>query len=137
MERPVTGAHQASSVGRSASPLAGMRKLTITAIATATFVAGVVAGFVVSRRLIDARIFAYELASTELMSNYVAITRFMGKPEVYESALHDLIKTIEVREQSKSTGFLSPRALSVEKAFTYGRLALLASDRNDSDAAAK
>jgi hypothetical protein len=115
-----------------------MRKGTAIAIALVTLVVVGLLGFGISREFFRAKLLAYEMSSVETMSTYVGVTRFMGTSEAYESALQDLLAAIDAREKAKvSGGLLSPRAVSVEKALTYVRLALLATERGDHGAAAK
>jgi tetratricopeptide (TPR) repeat protein len=113
-----------------------MGKLTASAIALGTFVVGALAGYGVSEKFFRARLHAYQWTSVATMSNYVMAERFRGTPEAYEAALHEYLSALDTWKRADE-GFTSPRALSVDKAMTYARLALLAADRNDASTAAK
>jgi hypothetical protein len=130
------GARPAWSCGPSTSPLAAMRKVTATAIALGIFIVGGLLGFGVSREFFRIKLTAYEMANIDHMATYVMIQRFQGTPEAYEVSLRDLLVALDERERA-GPGLLSGRAVPVDKALTYIRLALLASHRNDLDAAAK
>lgn len=112
-----------------------MRKVTAAAIALGTFVAGGLAGFWLSREFYQIKLMSYEIASIEHMSTYVSIQRFQGTPQTYETALRDYLLALDERERAGPGPFSS--ALPVDRAMTYIRLALLATERNDLDAVAK
>jgi hypothetical protein len=113
-----------------------MGKLTATAIAVGTFIAGGALGFGVSHELYHDKLIAYELANIDHMSTYVMIQRFQGTRQAYETSLRDLLVALDEQERA-GPGLFSGRAVPVDRALTFIRLALLASDRNDLDAAAK
>ena len=113
-----------------------MGKLSATAIALGTFVGGALAGYGVSEKFFRARLHAYQWTSVASMSEYVLAERFRGNPEAYEAALHEYLSAIDTWKLTDE-GFISPRALSVDRAMTYARLALLSTEQKDPAAAAK
>jgi hypothetical protein len=114
-----------------------MGKVTATAIALGTFIAGGLSGFLISRELFRAKLTTYEMANIDNLSTYVMIQRFQGTRAAYESSLHDLLVALDERERAGPGPFSSGQMVSVDKALTYIRLALLATERNDLDSAAK
>ena len=124
--------------GPSTSPLAAMRKVSAIAVAIASLVLGGFVGYIVSHRFFQASLTASQWASIDTMSRYVMAQRFMGTPAAYEAALHEFLQSLDAWERKGTdSGITSPRALAVDKALTYARLALLAAERNDSGAATK
>jgi hypothetical protein len=113
-----------------------MRKVTAIALAIGALILGGLLGYLVSREFFRAKLMAYEMANIDHLSTYVMIQRFQGTREAYEASLHDLLVALDQRQQAGS-GFFSVQVVPVDKALTYIRLALLASERNDLDAAAK
>ena len=114
-----------------------MRKVTATAIALGTFIAGGVLGVFGSRELYLIKLTAYELGNIDHMSTYVMIQRLPGTSQAYEASLHDLLVALDEREHAGPGPFSSGQIVSVDKGLTYIRLALLAAERNDTNAAAK
>jgi len=114
-----------------------MGKGTVTAVALVTFIAGGLFGFAISRELFRAKLTAYEMANIDHLSTYVMIQRFQGTRDAYEASLHDLLFALDERERAGPGPLSSGRIVSVDKALTYIRLALLAQERNDLDAATK
>jgi hypothetical protein len=136
------GAYLGLLRGPSTSPVGAMNKITATAIALGAFVVGGCLGaylsYTVSNEVLTARLAFYDLSNVDAMSMYAAVTRSMGTVDAYETALHELLRSIEARErENRPGGLLSERALSADKVLTYARLALLASERKDSVDAAK
>jgi hypothetical protein len=99
-------------------------------------IVGALLGFGLSRHLYGAKLAAYEVANIDNMSTYVMVQRFEGTPQAYEAALRDLLAALDVRERA-GPGPFSMHLVPVDKALAYTRLALLAAERNDFDAAAK
>jgi hypothetical protein len=114
-----------------------MGKVTATGIALGTFIVGGLLGFVISREFFRAKLTAYEMANIDHLATYVMIQRFQGTREAYGASLHDLLVALDERERVGPGPFSSGQIVSVDKALTYIRLALLATERNDLDAAAK
>jgi hypothetical protein len=115
-----------------------MGKVTAIAIAVGALILGGFVGYSVSHRFFLVQLTAYQWAGIETMSNYVMIERFKGTPAAYETALHEFLQSLDAWEHERTvTDVISPRALSVDKALTYARLALSATARNDPGAAAK
>jgi hypothetical protein len=114
-----------------------MGKVTATGIALGTFIAGGLLGFLISREFFRTELTAYEMANIDNLSTYVMVQRFQGTRDAYEASLHDLLVALDERERAGPGPFSSGRILSVDGALTYIRLALLATERNDLDAAAK
>jgi hypothetical protein len=114
-----------------------VRKLTAIALAIAALIIGGLLGYVVSREFFRMKLTAYELANIDNLSTYVMTQRFQGTPEAYEAALRDLLVALDERERAGPGPLSSGGIVSVDKALTYVRLALLATERNDLDAAAK
>ena len=112
-----------------------MRKVTATVTVLGAFITGGLLGFVISREFYRIKLTAYEAASIDHMSQYVMIQRFQGTPQAYEASLRDLLVVLDERERA-GPGLFSG-FVPVDKALTYIRLSLLASDRNDADAAAR
>jgi len=112
-----------------------MRKLTASAIALGTFIAGVLLGVGGSRMMDKEKLMAYDMVDTEYMATRVEIQRSQGTPEAYEKALHEYLAALARRERA-GPGFLS-QFIPVDRAMTYARLGLLAADRHDLAAAAK
>jgi hypothetical protein len=126
------------SSGPSTSPLAAMRKVSAIAIAIGSLIVGSFVGYIVSHRIFQASLSAYQWTSIDTMSRYVMAERFKGTPAAYEAALHEFLQSLDAWERKGAdSGVTSPRALAVDRALTYARLALLAAKRNDSGAAAK
>jgi hypothetical protein len=114
-----------------------VRKLTAVALAIAALIVGGLLGYVVSREFFRAKLMAYEMASIDHLSTYVMIQRFQGTREAYEASLHDLLLALDERERADPGPVSSRQIVSVDKALTYIRLALLATERSDLDTAAK
>ena len=114
-----------------------MRKVTGVSIALGTLIAGGLLGFLISRELFRMKLTAYEMVNIDHLSTYVTIQRFQGTREAYEASLHDLLVALDERERAGPGPLSSGQIISVDKALTYIRLALLATERNDFDAAAK
>ena len=114
-----------------------MRKVTATGIALGTFIVGGLLGFVISRDSFRAKLAAYEMANIDHLSTYVMIQHFQGTQEAYDVSLHDLLVALDERARAGPGPLSSGQILSVDRALTYIRLSLLATERNDLDAAAK
>ena len=112
-----------------------MGKVTATAIALGTFLAGVLLGYGVSREFYRWKLTAYEMANIDHMSTYVMIQRSQGTPKTYEAALRDFLSALD--EQERAGPGLFARAIPVDRVMTYIRLAMLAAEQNDLEAAAK
>jgi hypothetical protein len=114
-----------------------MGKVTATSIALGAFIAGGLFGFLLSREFFHTKLTAYKMANIDSLSTYVMIQRFQGTREAYEASLNDLLLALDERERAGPGPFSSGQIVSVDKALTYIRLALLATERNDLGAAAK
>jgi hypothetical protein len=113
-----------------------MRRLTATAVALGSFIGGVLLGFGGSREIYRGKLTAYEMANIDHMSMYVEVQRFEGTPQTYEAALRDFLLALDERERA-GPGLFSTHTPPVDRALTYIRLSILASERNDLAAAAK
>jgi hypothetical protein len=113
-----------------------MGKVTAAALVTGTFVVGSLLGFGVSHVLCHDKLMAYEMANIDHISTYVTIQRFEGTAQTYEVSLGDFLVALDEQERA-GPGLFSGQAVPVDKALTYIRLALLAAERNDFDAASK
>ena len=115
-----------------------MRKVTAIAIAIGSFIVGGFVGYIASHRFFQARLTAYQWTSINTMSQYIMAERFRGTPAAYEAALHEFLQSLDAWERKGADdGVTSPRALAVDRALTYARLALVAAERNDAAAASK
>src|SRR5258708_33201124 len=113
-----------------------MGKVSATTIVAGTFIAGGLLGFGISHELCHDKLVAYEMSNIDHISTYVMIQRFEGTPQAYQDSLRDFLVALDEQERV-GPGLFSGQAVPVDKALTYIRLALLASERNDLDAAAK
>jgi hypothetical protein len=112
-------------------------KVSAIAIAVGAVIAGGLLGFGVSEQLLRNRLGAYEMANIDHLSTYVMIQRFQGTPEAYEAALRNFLAALDERERAGAGPFSSVQILAVDRALTYVRLALLAAERSDLNAAAR
>lgn len=115
-----------------------MRKVVAIATAIGAFIVGGLVGYIVAHRFFQARLTAYQWTSIDTMSRYIMAERFRGTTAAYEAALREFLQSLDAWERKGADdGVISPRALAVDRALTYARLALLAAERNDSGAASK
>jgi hypothetical protein len=109
---------------------------SVAAILVGTLVVGSLLGFGVSHMLCRDKLMAYGMANIDHISTYVAIQRFKGTAQTYESSLNDFLVALDEQERA-GPGLFSGQAVPVDRALTYIRLSLLALQKNDLDAAAK
>jgi hypothetical protein len=113
-----------------------MNKLLATTIAFGTLVLGVIVGIYfgagAAQKVCQAQAALFDMSNAQTMSRYAAVTLAMGSPDASERALQEYLRALDTREKLDiPAGFVSPTALTMDKALTYARLALLAKTRND------
>ncbi|MBS0365926.1 MAG: hypothetical protein JSR67_08910 [Proteobacteria bacterium] len=115
-----------------------MGKGTAIAISLGAFILGGLVGFGVSHRHFSAKLTAYQWTSIETMSDYVMLQRVYSTPAAYESALLEFLQSLDAWDRQHAAGdLITQRALAVDRALTYARLALSASETNRAAVATK
>jgi hypothetical protein len=123
-----------------------MGKRTIVAIAVGSLLTGAVLGVVVVRYGLNditmrdrcrMALTAYEMADVDHMYSYVMVQRTLGTPEAYATALKDMLTALDQRDRAWKLAslqggsfVLSENITRADRALTYARLSLLASQQS-------